>query len=353
MRAPTRSTLTTILLALAILLGGGTLTLTLVDGEPRIIIQERTVPAAPPAVAVDGPDRDTKRDDALPLDKVAQAELERGVTATDRTGDTHRELADPLREPADPSRTPPGHLEGPLAAQEFPGCRTRFVSNYSSRNGTRPRVVVWHQTVSRERGWSSQNGLTALANRRSSGVSWALLIGRSEGRCTYTVPLNMKAWTQSNANPFSIGIEVEAYGDEGSYVSGAGQRRLLAATREIGRRYGIPMRRAIVRNCRVIKPGIAEHYELGACGGGHVDVASTRWQRRPDQTELAGWQTTRLIQLAASGGVTATDLQTCRKLNWWRDAGRPHGKPETNAIRRRHALAARRVTCTTRGPVKR
>lgn len=307
-------------------------------------------PPPPPAVTVqvDGPDADTKQDDTIVLSDQAEAELQRGVTATDQPGDTHRELADPLREPADPSGTPAGVLEGPLAAQYFPGCRTRFVGNFSSRNGTPVRIIVWHQTVSRERGWASQDGLTALADRRSSGVSWALLIGRSEGRCTYTVPLTMKAWTQANANPFSVGIEVEAYGDEASYVTGEGERRLLAATREIGRRFNIPMRRGLVENCQPVRSGIVEHADLGRCGGGHVDVASTAAQR--GQAESAGWNIDPLIAKLAA--PTSVDRVTCRKLNWWRANGRPHGLPERRAVRRREALDARGVRCLTTGPVK-
>jgi len=330
------------LAALLALLVAITITIALSsDGDPPS-------PPAPVTVAVDGPDLDTKQDDRIVLSDQAQAELEQGATATDLPGDTHRELADPLREPADPSRTPAGVLEGPLAAQEFPGCRTRFVQNYSSRNGTRPQVIVWHQTVSRERGWASQDGLTALADRRSSGVSWALLIGRSEGRCTYTVPLTMKAWTQGNANPFSVGIEVEAYGDEATYVTGPGEQKLLAATREIGRRFDIPMRRAVVKDCRVVRSGIAEHADLGRCGGGHVDVASTGAQR--GQTETAGWDINRLVAKLAA--PTSVDRVTCRKLNWWRAHGRPHGLPEQRAVRRRKALDSRGVRCTTGGPVK-
>lgn len=303
---------------------------------------------SPVTIAVDGPDADTKQDDRIVLSDQAEAELERGATATDQPGDTHRELADPLRESIDPSTLPPGKLEGPLAAQEFPGCRTRFVGNFSSRNGTPVRIIVWHQTVSRERGWASQDGLTALADRRSSGVSWALLIGRSEGRCTYTVPLTMKAWTQANANPFSVGIEVEAYGDEATYVAGPGERKLLDATREIGRRFDIPMRRGSVQDCQPVRSGIVEHADLGRCGGGHVDVASTAAQR--GQVESAGWDIGRLI--AKLGTPTSVDKVTCRKLNWWRAHGRPHGLAEQRAVRRRRVLDSRNVRCTPRGPVK-
>lgn len=290
-------------------------------------------PAPTVTVKVDGPDANTALDQTLVLNEDATRQLRALQAIPEGAG----ELSDPLREPSDPSRTPPGVLEGPLAAQEFPGCRTRFVSNYSSRNGVKPQVIVWHQTVSRDRpGWEDQDALTAYASQRSSGVSWHFLIGRTDGNCTFSVPLHMKAWTQGNANPFSFGIEVQAYGDEPSYVQEAGERRLLAVTRELGRRFGIPMREGRVENCRVVRSGIVEHADLGACGGGHADV--TPWDTRPLLAKLARQ-------------VTGTDRVTCRKLNWWRTHGRPHGKPEQNAVRRRKALDARGVRCTSRGPV--
>lgn len=231
-------------------------------GDTTTIVQPPT--QAPAEIKVDGADADRKADDTIKLDDEAQEQLEDTIDENIPAG----ELADPLVEPGDVQEP----TEGPLAAQETPGCRTAFVRNQSSRNGVTPRVIVWHQTVSRENGTSSQNALTAYANSASSGVSWHYLIGRTQGRCTYSVPLTMKAWTQGNANPFSVGIEVEAYGDEGAYVVGDGKKKLLAVTRYIGKRYGIPMRRGAVSNCRVVRSGIVEHDDLGVCGGGHVDV---------------------------------------------------------------------------------
>lgn len=295
----------------ALVAGGGTVALVVEpdDGSPASTVTVKAPPLVAPAVAVDGPDADTKRDDALPLSPAAVDELEKAATATRAPGDTHRELAEPLREDAD---GPVVTSEGPMAAQELDGCRTRFVSNSSSRRGARPRVIVWHQTVSRDRGQASQDGLTAMANRPSSGVSWHLLIGGRSGLCTFTVPLNLKAWTQGNANPFSVGIEVEAYGDEPSYVTAKGRAQLLRQTRAIAKRYGIPLQRAVVRNCQVIRPGIAIHRDLGLCGGGHVDVASIGWQRNRG-TELAGWQVGPLI--AALAGPTCSRSCDLRKRN--------------------------------------
>lgn len=247
----------------------------------------KTVAAAPPATAVDGPDKDTKRDDALPLDKEAQETLERV------TDDPKGDLAGKLR---GPDKTPAGVIEGPLAAQEWPGCRTRFVRNFSQRKAA-VRLIVWHQTVSHENGWSSQDALTARANDPRTQVSWTFLIAPTTGLCTYTVPLTQKAWHAGNANSISAGIEVERFGDEATYVSGAGKARLLDVTRRIGRIENIPMQHGIVRfdaACRVtfIKPGILEHSELGRCGGGHIDVTP--------------WLTTALIAEAARASTAVS-----------------------------------------------
>lgn len=287
-------------------------------------------------IHIDSGDANTKRDNTVTLTPQAEDTLDAAKNAysEDPVGDLQ---SDSLREPTDTSKA--GILEGPQAAQEFPGCRTRFVGNFSSRRGQTPQIIAWHQTVSRERGWDSQDGLTAYANSPSSGVSWHLLIGRSQGRCTFSVPLNMKAWTQGNANPFAIGIEVEAMGDEPSYVTGAGERKLLAVTRELGRRFNIPMRHGKVINCRVVISGIVEHSELGACGGGHSDVTP--------------WSTAPLIKKLAPAKITRTDIVTCRKLNWWRAHDRPQGLPQRRASRRRAALDKRGVTCTSSGPVRR
>jgi hypothetical protein len=304
--------------------------------------------ALPATIAVDGPDADTKRDDALPLSPAARAELARAVRATPKPGAVLRELASPLRDPRDPSITPAGVLTGPLAAQETPGCRTRFVRNFSSRNGTPVRVIVWHQTVSFDRpGGADQDGLTALANTRSSGVSWHYLIGGKDGRCTFTVPTNLKAWTQGNANQFAIGIEVQAFGSEPRYVSGAGRAKLLRVTRFLGRRFGIPMRRGLVRNCRVVRSGIVEHSDLGPCGGGHVDVTATGAGAR---ARAAGWNTAPLIAEAAHRARVGTpvDRRTCGKLRAWRRAGRPASETPRN-VRRREALARRHLRCGSHG----
>lgn len=225
------------------------------------------------AVHVDGADKDAKRDDQIELSPAARDQAEQLLEANAPAGGEKRiELDEPLREPSDgpAMRHEPGT---PLAAQEFPGCRTAFVANSSSRNGATPRVIVWHYTVSRRLpGWSDNDALTAMSNRPSAGVSWHFSIGGDDGLCAFNVPTNLKAWTQANANPFAIGIEVIALGNEPRYVEGAGRAKLLAVTRELGRRFKIPMRAGKVDGCRPTRSGIVAHVQLGICGGGHVDI---------------------------------------------------------------------------------
>lgn len=262
-------------------------------------------PPAPVVTKVDATGNGV-RDDPLVLTPKAQDHLQ-------AVAEGDGELTEPLREPADPSRTEPGVLEGPLAAQEFPGCRTRFVGNYSSRNGVKPRIIVLHQTVSRERGQASQDALTAYANRRSSGVSWHFLIGPTNGLCTFSVPLNMKAWTQGNANPFAFGIEVERYGDEPTYVEGAGEAKLIAVMRELGRRFDIPMRAGKVVNCQVVRSGVVEHSDLGACGGGHADVKP--WSTAPLIAKAAASPKVRKTYRAADYNLAALTAEERRQAS--------------------------------------
>lgn len=271
-------------------------------------------------VKVDGADADRVRDDVIRVPAAAVDAAERGDV-----------VEQDLREADDPA--PAGVLPAgtPLAAQEWPGCRTRFVGNFSARTA-RAQVIVLHQTVSFDRpGWADQDVLTAMANRRSAGVSWHFLVGAVDGLCTYTVPLPLKAWTQGSANSISVGIEVQRFGSEASYVEAKGRARLVSIMRGVGRELGIPMQKAIVRwnaGCVpvVVRRGVLEHSDLGPCGGGHVDVTSGK---RP---EPAAWRTESLVAQAAADPCGTR----CRRA---RD------------LRRRHDAVHRAIVARCRGAV--
>lgn len=246
--------------------------------------------------------------------------------------------AAPADQPAIPKAIPQAAPEPPA------GCFDAFVRNQSSRNGAKIALGVIHWT-----------GSANIANSKADvlgNVHWfdtpaaqasSNYIVDDDGNCAYTVPETAKAWTQAAANPWSVSVEFTNPGILPLFHGLSGRDRVLELMRGWHKRWGIPYRRGAVNaSCVPTRSGFLAHRDLGACGGGHPDVGPS-----PATVDA-------LIRDAAAGDhpVTATDRVTCRKLNWWRAHGRPHGKAETNAVRRRKALAARHVTCTARGPVR-
>ncbi len=230
----------------------------------------------------------------------------------------------------------------PDAAPVQAGCVSRFVQNYSSRRGVRPRLFVLHYTVSPNRsGWSDVNAITSLFDTPSFQASSNYVVD-NEGHCAYIVRESDKAWTQAGFNSVAVSVEQINTGSEPSYAGTAGLAKLARIISDSTARWHIPLRRGAVSGCTVTRAGIVDHNTLGACGGGHDDITPFA----VDQVIAAA----RAYRERTS--ITAVDRRTCRKLNWWRAHGRPHGKPEQNAIRRRKALAARGVTCTPKGPVR-
>ena len=231
----------------------------------------------------------------------------------------------------------------PLAAPLQPGCVSRFVQNYSSRRGVRPRLFVLHYTVSPNRaGWSDVNSIVSLFDRPSFHASSNYVID-AEGNCAYIVRESDKAWTQAGFNSVSISVEQINTGSEATYAGVPGMSKLARVVSDATRRWEIPLRQGRVSGCTVTRSGVIDHAALGDCGGNHGDIA-------PYSTAqvIAAAQAVR----ARTAGVTHTDRVTCRKLKWWRNNGRPHGLPEQRAIRRRKALESRGVSCFRRGAVR-
>lgn len=254
-----------------------------------------------------------------------------------------------LKEPGDVDL---GTLRGAPPADSsdtLPGCTSRFnTHNFSARTLPVSEIAV-HYTVSPNTpGWGDVLGVAAGLNDPARQASADVIID-AEGHCLYTVPLRYKAWTEVGGNGFSASIEFVATGAEGKLSARALARggQVIAA---IARRYGIKVQLGDVTGCHPNREGVDDHAMYGACGGGHYDMRpfyGSHVPRRPgeDATVLGP-----LIAAARSHGVTSTDRVTCRKLSWWRSHGRPHGKAEANAVRRRKALTARGVRCLASGP---
>ena len=236
----------------------------------------------------------------------------------------------------------------PLATPTTAGCRSRMVRNYSSRNGIKPRIVVPHLTVSRDQGWTGVNAITAYFDQGANQVSSTYVVS-GDGQCNYIVPESQKAWAQAGFNSVAISVEVTATQTQGYYVHAGGFRKLAMLIAGARHRWGIPIRRGAVSGCNVTRSGVVDHYALGLCGGGHNDI-------NPYRAELPVIIHAAQIYYAQhygpTGPPTAVDRTTCRKLNWWRNNGRPAGLALQHAQRRKAALTSRRVACQRSGPVR-
>lgn len=294
----------------------------------------KTIILNPPAQQIV---RDAKRDDETP--------------ATKGPGQTESNLNAPAPAPAvvdeskalKPAGQPviPAHV--PLATVSTPGCTTKLVRNYSSRNGAPVLLGVIHWTGSRPTPGSPSSGLAIVSwFDQSAAQASSDEITDQDGRCWLVVAESQKAWTQAAFNSWAVSVEIVNQGVQPLLQNPRARAAVVRLMRGWHARWHIPYRYAKVTQagCRVLRSGFLAHRDLGACGGGHPDVGTF---------DLQG-----LIREAASGDrpVSATDRATCRKVNYWRTHGRKHGAPERNAVRRKAALTKRHVTCTPAGPVR-
>lgn len=254
----------------------------------------------------------------------------------------------------------------PMAAPSQRGCETRIVRNMGSRFGSAVKEIVLHFTAGPNRaGRSDMDGTTTLANNPAAKVSWHFLIDR-EGNCYFSVPLTMSAWTQANANRFSVGIEIVNAGAhaEPNLIDGKGKAKLALVISDVARDLGIPLQLGRVVGCVPVKPGIVDHAHLGECGGGHVDV--TPFPRR-GATCQPSWGGARCPQLAERVGPyvraaraarapqpTAADRRACEGIHAFRGrrrAGRP-GTPTGRARfdRRRDLIRDHGLRCVRGRP---
>jgi N-acetyl-anhydromuramyl-L-alanine amidase AmpD len=222
----------------------------------------------------------------------------------------------------------------PAGAQSY-SCPSRPVVNQSALSAKRVGVAL-HFTVSDP---GSGPVIRRLFNTPSFGASSNALFEPLSLKCWELVPFGRKAWAQGAANSAYYSIEIVS--NDRSRASWLAtpmiQRGTLAAfVRDLLKRIGAPMQLVDPVGC-VFKPGLTDHDRL-ECGNVHWDVGRN-----------FPWDV--FMRQVRAGVITAVDRVTCRKLQWWRTHGRPHGKAERNAVRRKRALTARHVRCTSRGPV--
>lgn len=243
----------------------------------------------------------------------------------------------------------------PDAAPSQAGCRSRFITSYSSRRGVAPHEIVLHLTVSPNvAGWSDVDGVTGFFSRAATQASSNYVLD-GEGHCNYIVREVDKAWAQAAFNPYAISIEVVNTGHEPVYIRAAGLSQLARIVHDAAHRWGIPLQVGAVAGCVPTRYGIVTHQMLGACGGGHVDI--TPYDDPDHKIIRAVIAAAKQLDPKPVKPTTAVDRTTCRKLNHYR-SDRAIGvkvSPHRTAINvaRRKALERRHVVCTAKGPVKR
>lgn len=271
-------------------LGGSGLAVVIVDDDPTT--PDKTVttiklPTSPEeeAKVLDASDRVA----AAPVDATGNGKpddvvvsLEGAVEAADERVEEGADRKDPaggapaVQDAIERNKraTDPLPLGG--AFQGFPGCRTRLLTgDSSSRDGVRPVWMEWHYAV-----------IPNLPGRRDLDILFNVFASTSrdasshfgidhEGNCDYLVPIERKAWTAVNANPFAISVEIIAMGNERSYCPGPCLTKARQIAQEVKRRTGIPITRGRVSPSNLCVPGSAghtHHDDHKSCGGAHVDI---------------------------------------------------------------------------------
>ena len=142
--------------------------------------------------------------------------------------------------------------------------------NYSSRGGARVRLVVLHTAE----GALTYQSLGSFFSSPSSGVSSHTGIDDTPGVVGEYVRRGEKAWTQGNANPYSVAAELCAFAEWSTSEWDNHPAMLINCAewiREECAAFNIPIRRLSAAEAQGGADGVCQHVDLGAAGGGHWD----------------------------------------------------------------------------------
>lgn len=143
----------------------------------------------------------------------------------------------------------------------LPNLTWRASPNYSSRNGQKVRLIVCHDCE------GSYSGSVSWFSMARSQVSAHIVLREDGAQATQMVAWGNKAWHAVDVNSYSEGIEAAGYSAKGL---GADEWQALANIVAFRlRANGIPCQRATSSNNWT---GYCQHRDLGAMGGGHLDV---------------------------------------------------------------------------------
>jgi hypothetical protein len=145
--------------------------------------------------------------------------------------------------------------------------------NYSSRGGTAVRLIVLHTAE----GATTIESLGNFFASSSSGVSSQTGIDDKAGIVGEYVTRSNKAWTQGNANPYSVSTELCAFAkwDLAEWHRHPNMLNNCAAwIAEEAAAFGIPLVRLSASQAQSGGKGVCMHVDLGAAGGGHWDCGT-------------------------------------------------------------------------------
>jgi hypothetical protein len=142
--------------------------------------------------------------------------------------------------------------------------------NYSSRGGAGVRLIVIHTAE----GSRSIESLGSFFASSSSGVSSHTGADDKANTVGEYVSRGNKAWTQGNANPVAVSVELCAFAawDLAEWHRHPNMLANCAAwIAEEAAAFGIPTVRLTPAQAQGGGAGVCQHIDLGSWGGGHVD----------------------------------------------------------------------------------
>lgn len=168
----------------------------------------------------------------------------------------------------------PAHLTD--ASPSTAGCTSAFVRNYSHRTpGSKVELGVIHWTGSNPTRGSTAGGLAIVRwfDTAASQVS-SNYVTDQDGRCWYTVPEALKAWTQVSANSWAVSDEITNIGTAHPlFQTTAAREAVIRLMIGWHHRWHLPYVHGRVNGaCVPTQAGFLSHKDLGSCGGGHPDV---------------------------------------------------------------------------------
>jgi hypothetical protein len=150
------------------------------------------------------------------------------------------------------------------------------VVNQSSRNGTRPLLIVVHSTEGQNILHSMRDleGLGSWFNNPQAQASSNVGVD-SDGYSALFVPDERKAWAQAYYNPWSLSIEFvgkAALADETEAMYDKGAMYIAYWSKK----YNIPIRKgSVTTGGKITRTGVIRHSDLGHLGGDHHDPGSS------------------------------------------------------------------------------